>query len=222
MKLMTIITSTILTISATASMPKSFANSSPLLRKPAKVEPQHPNETLCLLARGDPGRIPILGFRGSPNFSGSNIIMIGQTIGIALPGVFGTTAAEVGILVGQSIRNDDLSFEADSKSSTLVINDTRTKRVWTADLAHCVSDAVVTKWGPLDQPKFGAFSMTDVARLDDRQVKISVKEARTGKTCSMIVTLDRPNVSSEVPTDNMDAPFTALGLPPMFNYMKAG
>jgi hypothetical protein len=150
-------------------------------------------------------------------------MMIGQTIGIALLGVFGATAAEVGHLVDQSIRNSDLSFEADSKSNTLVIKDSRTKRVWTADLAHCISDAVITKWGPIDQPKFAAFSITDVARLDDHQVKISVKDAQTGKTCSMAVTLDGPNVSFEVLAENLDAPFTALGLPPMFTTdMKAG
>jgi len=127
------------------------------------------------------------------------------------------------MVVGQSIRNDDLYFEADSKSSTLVIKDSRTKRVWTADLAHCINDAVITKWGQVDQPKFAAFSMTDVARPNDHQLKISVKESQTGKTCSMIVTLDGPNVSFEVFTENMDAPFTAIGLPPMFTTdMKDG
>ena len=104
------------------------------------------------------------------------------------------------MVVGQSIRNDDLYFEADSKSSTLVIKDSRTKRVWTADLAHCINDAVITKWGQVDQPKFAAFSMTDVVRPNDHQLKISVKESQTGMTCSMIVTLDGPNVSFEVLT----------------------
>ena len=149
--------------------------------------------------------------------------MIKQTIGIALFGMLGATAAEVGNLVGQSIRNHDLSFEADGKSNTLVIKDTRTWRTWTADLGHCLSEAVITKWGPLDQPQFAAFSMTDVAHLNDHTLKISVKEAKTDKSCSMIVTLDGPNVSFEVLTEDMNAPFTALGLPPMFTTdMKAG
>ena len=148
--------------------------------------------------------------------------MIKQTIGIALLGMLGATAAEVGNLVGQSIRNHDLSFEADGKSNTLVIKDTRTWRTWTADLGHCLSEAVITKWGPLDQPQFAAFSMTDVAHLNDHTLKISVKEAKTDKSCSMIVTLDGPNVSFEVLTEDMNAPFTALGLPPMFTTdMKA-
>ena len=127
------------------------------------------------------------------------------------------------ILRGESIRNDDLSFEADSTSNTLVIKDTRTKRIWTADLARCLSEALVTKWGSLDQAKFGAFSVTNVARLDDHQVKISVKDVQSGKVCIMIVTLDGPNVSFEIRTEDMSAPFTALGLPPMFTTdMKAG
>jgi hypothetical protein len=43
--------------------------------------------------------------------------------------------------------------------------------------------------------------VTDIARLNDHQLKISVKESQTGKTCSMIVTLDEPNVSFEVLTE---------------------
>ena len=126
------------------------------------------------------------------------------------------------IVVGQSIRNSDLSFEADGKANTLVIKDTRTRRTWTADLAHCISEAVITKWGSLDQPKFAAFSITDVAQAGDK-LQISVKDAQTGKAYSMIVSLDGPNVSFEVLTADMSAPFTALGLPPMFTTdMKAG
>ncbi|MEI6605069.1 MAG: glycoside hydrolase [Verrucomicrobiota bacterium] len=127
------------------------------------------------------------------------------------------------VLCGQAIRNHDLSFEAEGKSNTLVIKDNRTKRTWTADLGHCLSEAVITKWGTMDQAKFAAFGMTEVARLNDHQVKISVKEAQTGKTCSMVVTLAGPNVSFEVLAENRDAPFTAVGLPPMFTTdMKAG
>jgi len=127
------------------------------------------------------------------------------------------------MVVGQSIRNHDLSFEADGKTNTLVIQDTRTRRTWTADLAHCISDAVITKWGTLDQPKFAGFSITGVARLDDHQVKISLKDANVGKAYSMSVALDGSNVTFEVHAENMDAPFTALGLPPMFTTdMKAG
>ena len=149
--------------------------------------------------------------------------MIKQTIGIALLGVFGATAAEVGNLVSQSIQNHDLSFEADSKSSTLVIKDSRTKRTWTAGLGHCISAADVNKWGLIDQLKSAAFSITDIERLDNHTLKITVKDDQAGKPCSMIVTLNGPNVSFEVFTQNMDAPFNALGLPPMFTTdMKDG
>jgi len=127
------------------------------------------------------------------------------------------------VLFGETIRNNELSFEADSQSNTLVIKDARTKRTWTADFTQCVSDAVITKWGPITQPKLAVFSITNVARVDDHQIKISVKEAQTGKTYSMFVTLDGPNVSFEVLTENMAAPFVAVGLPPMFTTdMKAG
>lgn len=112
---------------------------------------------------------------------------------------------------------------ADRKSNTLVIKDSRTKRSWTADFTQCVSEAVITKWGTLDQPKFAAFSIHNVARLDDRRMKVSVKEAQVGNAYSMIVTLDGPSVSFEVMAEKMDAPFTALGLPPMFTTdMKSG
>jgi hypothetical protein len=127
------------------------------------------------------------------------------------------------VLTGQIIQNQYLSFEVDSKSNSMVIKDSRTKRTWTADFSRCVSEAVVTKWGSLDQPKFAAFRIIDVARLADHQVRISVKEAQAGKAYSMVVTLDGPSVSFDVLTENMDAPFTALGLPPMFTTdMKAG
>ena len=123
----------------------------------------------------------------------------------------------------QVIQNESLSFEADSALNTLVIKDARTKRTWTADLTHCISDAVITKWGPLDQAKFDAFSITNIAQLDEHKIQIAVKEAQTGKARSMIVTLNGPNVSFEVSTENVGAPFAALGLPPMFTTdMKAG
>jgi len=126
------------------------------------------------------------------------------------------------ILFGQSIRNKDLSFEADGKSNTLVIRDFRTKRTWTAGLSNGIHDAVITKWGSIDQPKFAAFRITDVAEVDHKVI-VSVKDAQTGRSYSMIVALDGPNVSFEVLTENMNAPFTALGLPPMFTTdMKAG
>jgi hypothetical protein len=127
------------------------------------------------------------------------------------------------VLLGQTIRNKELSFVADRQSNTLVIKDARTQRTWTADFAQCVSDAVLSKWGPITQPKFDAFTIMDVTRSDDHQVKISVKEAQAGKAYSMIVTLDGPSVSFEVLTENMAAPFVAVGLPPMFTTdMKAG
>jgi len=127
------------------------------------------------------------------------------------------------VLFGQIIQNESVSFEADSASNTLVIRDARTDRTWTADLANCVSDAVVTKWGQLDQPSFDAFRITEVEQLAGHQVKITLEEARAGKGHSLIVTLDGPNVSFEVFTDDANAPFAALGLPPMFTTdMKAG
>lgn len=125
-------------------------------------------------------------------------------------------------LCGQSIRNHELSFEADCKSNTLVIKDFRTKRIWIADLAHCINDAVITKWGPLDQLGFASFSITDVAQ-SDQNARVSVKDSKTGRSYSMNVSLDGPNVSFEVLTEDMSAPFTALGLPPMFTTdMNAG
>ena len=125
-------------------------------------------------------------------------------------------------LCGQSIRNHELSFEADCKSNTLVIKDFRTKRIWIADLAHCINDAVITKWGSLDQPGFASFSITDVA-LSDQNARVSVKDSKTGRSYLMNVSLDGPNVSFEVLTEDMSAPFTALGLPPMFTTdMNAG
>ena len=126
------------------------------------------------------------------------------------------------ILCGQSIRNHELSFGADCKSNTLVIQDFRTKRIWTANLAHCINDAVITKWGMLDQPGFASFSITDVAQ-SDQNARVSVKDSKTGRSYSMNVSLDGPNVSFEVLTEDMSVPFTALGLPPMFTTdMNAG
>ena len=109
------------------------------------------------------------------------------------------------VLFGQSIRNKDLSFEADDKSNTLVIKDFRTKRTWTADLSNCIHDAVITKYGSIDQPRFAAFSITDVAVVDHK-ARVSVKDAQTGKSYSMIVALDGSNVSFEVLTENLSAP----------------
>ena len=127
------------------------------------------------------------------------------------------------VLFGQTIRNKELCFDADSKANTLVIKDSRTKRTWTADFTKCVSDAVITKWGPITQPTFAAFNITNVVRLDDHHMKMSVKEAQTGKAYAMIVTLDGQNVSFEVLRDNIAAPCVAVGLPPMFMaYIKAG
>jgi len=127
------------------------------------------------------------------------------------------------VLFGQIIQNESLSFEADSTSNTLVIRDARTSRIWTADLANCLSDADITKWGTLGQTSFDAFSITEINQRAEHQLKVTVKEARTGKGHSMIVTLDGPNVSFEVFTDDVGAPFAALGLPPMFTTnMKAG
>ena len=91
-----------------------------------------PSGKLCLSGERQSEARPAIGFLDTTQFSKLNRIMIKQTIGIALLGVFGATAAEVGNLVSQSIQNHDLSFEADSKSSTLVIKDSRTKRTWTA------------------------------------------------------------------------------------------
>lgn len=118
-------------------------------------------------------------------------------------------------LPGQTIQNTAISFQADRVSNKLVITDSRTTRVWTADLGHCINDAVVTKWGPIDQAKFAAFTITDVVRLDEK-MKVFVQDSLSGKIYSMLVALDGPSVSIEVLTENMDAPFTALGLPPMF------
>jgi hypothetical protein len=114
------------------------------------------------------------------------------------------------------IKNDRLVLNADPARNTLTIKDAGTGRLWSASFDSCAASFGTDAWQHITNPQYAKFDLCKAEQTGPSAMKLTVSGGPNGRIWFLDAELKNTTVSFELYSDDMDAPLTGIGLPPLF------
>jgi len=116
-----------------------------------------------------------------------------------------------------TVSNARLKFVADPSRNQMTISDAATGRLWTAGFDRCAGSGGIDKWQHIKDPDYRKFSLREAKQSGPSGIRLTVEDPLDGRIYLLDAGLKTDGVTFELSSEDMRAPVSCIGLPPLFS-----